>query len=89
VPEYSDFAVIILGLGAVFVGLLILIGVVSLISSILRRKQPAALPTSQSDTIVMLNGAQRQMMVAAIAASIATYIGTGIEGLRIHSIKKI
>jgi hypothetical protein len=37
----------------------------------------------------MLNGAQRQMMVAAIAASIATYIGTGIEGLRIHSIKKI
>lgn len=85
-PEYSDFAVIILGLGAVFVGLLILIGVVSLISSILRRKQPAALPTAQTG---MLNGAQRQMMVAAIAASIATYIGTGIEGLRIHSIKKI
>jgi len=88
-PEYSNFAVVVLGLGAVFAGLLILIGIVSLISSILRRKQSSEAVTNKADTPIMISGAQRQKMMAAIAAVIATYIGTSIEGLRIHSIKKI
>lgn len=94
--EISPWFVLLLGMGTVFVGLLAIILLTKLMSSVMAAKtQPAATPLPaqnapaapvQQNTFPI---ADRACFDAVVAAAIASYTGTKVSGLRIHSIKPL
>ena len=74
----SSALVMVLGMGTVFVGLIMLILLTKLMSAVIGKGAEQA-KAGISD---------RKAFDAAIAAAIATYMGNEPEGLRIHSIKR-
>ncbi len=97
IVNISGIEVLLLGMGVVFAGLVCLVVIIKLMSSIVRKldkievaveSQPVAqtAPVTQAVTGAIPN---KPEFVAAVSAAIATYMGTEIQGLRIHSIKKI
>ena len=81
----------LLGLGTVFVGLICLIFIIKLMGFVCgaaakKSPLPAAAPAKLAATDAIEN---RQQFVAAVAAAIATVLGTDVTGLRITSIKKV
>ena len=91
--EISPWFVLLLGMGTVFVGLLFIILLTKLMSSVMAAKtQPAATPLPAQNAPVQQNAfpiADRACFDAVIAAAIASYTGTKASGLRIHSIKPL
>lgn len=86
----SPFFVLILGLSTVFVGLFALILITKLMSFIyglFAKKETAAPAVSAAHTVE--SSEDRKLLDAVIAATIATYMGSDVKGLRINSIKKI
>ena len=89
----SPLFVLILGMVTVFFGLVCLILLTKLMSSLLNKKKadeaaPAAVkaaPVVQESCPI----ADRKLFDAVVAATIATYMGNAPEGLRIRSIKKV
>ena len=94
--EISNWFVVAMGLGTVFVGLICIIFISMLMSFICRgfvKNKPvekaapkapvAAAPTAQAEI------KNKQEFVAAVSAAIAEFSGCSAEGIRIHSIKKI
>lgn len=93
----------LVGLAVVFVGLVVLIAIVKLMSAICGlitgRRTEASGSVSSSDTEAervtadgnaqKLTGESRRELIAVISAAIAETIGTDAAGLRIKSIKKI
>ncbi len=83
---------ILLGLGTVFVGLIVLIFIIKLASAIIRsfeKKNKKAAPetaAADADAAVIPD---RGAVVAAVSACIATVMGADVAGLRIVSMKKI
>ena len=77
----------VLGMGTVFVGLIMLILLTKLMSAVIGKgkgaEQAKAAPVAAAAGI-----SDRKAFDAAIAAAIATYMGNEPEGLRIHSIKR-
>ena len=81
--------VILLGLGTVFVGLICLIFLIKLLSLIVakaQKKETAAAPVKAAANTPEPN---RQELVAACSAAIASVMGVGVQGLRILAIKKL
>lgn len=91
--ELNGFLVMLLGMGTVFVGLIILILLIMLMGAIMRKavKEPApAAPKAAAAPAAAQQGIQnRQEFVAAVSAAIAEDMGTEADGLRIKSIKKL
>lgn len=94
--EISPWFVLLLGMGTVFVGLLSIILLTKLMSSVMAAKtQPAATPLPAQNAPaapVQQNAfpiADRACFDAVVAAAIASYTGTKASGLRIHSIKPL
>ena len=89
--EYPWYSTILLGFGTVFVGLICLIFIIKLMSVLIQTmshkqveaKSAPVVPETAQETIP-----DRGAFAAAIAASIATVMGTDVSGLRILSIKK-
>lgn len=101
----DSLVVMIVGMAVVFLGLIILIGVVKLISLIYRAvvgknevdipasalNQPVYSPAKANAQLApsALTDAQRRETVVAISAAIAEAMGKPVLGIRIKSIKKI
>jgi len=87
--EYSNIFVCLMGMGTVFFGLIILILLTYLMSSLCRRgrKQPEvfASPSSEPQSAAP----DRLEMVAAVSAALAEELGTDVSGIRILSMKKL
>ena len=86
-PEW--YVVVLLGLGTVFVGLIVLIFIIKLMSAVLgsfnKEKAPAPVAAPAAAQPI----ANRGEFVAAVSAAIASAMGTDVSGLRILSIKKV
>lgn len=81
--------VCLLGIGIVFIGLLILVGVCSLMGVFFKNKQDApkavaAAPVQQAAPI-----ANKQELIAAVSAALAEELGEDVSAIRITSIKRI
>ena len=97
--EVNALFVLFLGMGTVFFGLVCLIFLTKLMSAVLKDKsQPpkAAAPVSSKPQAAAAQPADndlmhtdRKLFDAIIAASIASYCDGNMEGMRIHSIRKI
>jgi len=99
--EISPWFVLILGLGTVFLGLLSIILLTKLMSSVLgqkskkkpepEQKPSAAVPTvsDKAPQSAVCPIPDRGCFSAVIAAAIAAYTGTDAEGLRIHSVRPL
>ena len=94
--EPSVLLVCALGIGVVFVGLVLLVGIVKLMNAFFRQKNetaseaspeptPApAVPAVQSQPIE-----NKQELIAAICAAVAEENGTDISAIRVVSFKKL
>ncbi|MBR4634731.1 MAG: OadG family protein [Clostridia bacterium] len=98
----DPFVVMIVGMAVVFLGLIILIGIVKLVSFFCKlvfgeRKKsespaPAVAPSRSTSSPVAasnLTEAQRGELIAAISAAIAESMGRPVSGIRIRSIRKV
>lgn len=86
----SDLAVVLLGVGVVFFGLLTIVGFCALMGRIFRSVEegkktapPAPAPVCEPDP------AERGAILAAICAVIAEELGTDVTALRVRSFRKI
>ena len=89
--------VILMGICTVMIGLICIIIICTLISSIVKKfakpdvpvkasaPVPAAAPAASAQTAIPNRGE----LVAAIAAALAEELGTDVSAIRIHSLKKI
>ena len=86
----SNWFVVAMGIGTVFVGLICIIVLCYIMSALCR--QPAA-PVTNTAAAVPAAGESiipnRQAMIAAISAAVAEDMGTDMSGIRILSVKKI
>ena len=88
----STLITFLLGLGIVFIGLVALILIIKIMSAIMRaaskgksvpepvREAPAAVPEPEGN---------REEIIAAVSAAIATVMGESVNGIRIVSFKKV
>lgn len=87
----SSALVMLLGMGTVFVGLIMLILLTKLMSAVMGKgksaEQDKAAPAAAAAPAAGIS--DRKAFDAAIAAAIATYMGNEPEGLRIHSIRRV
>ena len=92
--------VMIVGMAVVFLGLVILIGVVKLVNLICRALFGEKKPKSSADPAPQpkqatrepsneLTDVQRGEIVAAISAAIAENMGKPVSGIRIRSIRRV
>ena len=95
--EISSLFVLLLGMGTVFFGLVCLIFLTKIMSFFIRKteKPIAAKPVSAAPVAAAavpagsISFGDRKLLDAIIAAAIATYDGTELQGLRIHSVKQL
>jgi sodium pump decarboxylase gamma subunit len=84
--------VVVLGIGVVFLGLVLLIGCVYLMNFLvekLSKKEEAKPATTESAPTVNDEIPNREELVAAVCAAIAEEEGTDITAIRVVSIKKV
>lgn len=84
----SSALVMVLGMGTVFVGLIMLILLTKLMSAVIGKGKGAEQAKAAPVAAPAAGISDRKAFDAAIAAAIATYMGNEPEGLRIHSIKR-
>lgn len=101
--EISPWLVMLLGMGTVFVGLTVLIGIVNLMGAIVRGKTdkaksvapaaatpvPAAPAVNAAPAVSAAPAVDRGQLDAVVGATIATYLGTEPEGIRINSMQQV
>ncbi len=92
----SDLSVVLLGLGTVFVGLIIIILICSLTGLIFSSaKKSEAEPAAQNIEAAPVQATPAQdipdrgQFIAAVSAAIAEDMGTDVSAIRIVSVKKI
>lgn len=87
----SELLIVLLGFGTVFVGLVCLIFIVKLYSFVCQRLtkgKKKAKPEAAAEAVVE-QGEDRQQLIAAVAAAVATVMGKDTQGIRILSFKKV
>ena len=92
----SEWFVILMGMGTVFVGLICIIIVCSIMSLIIRtteKSKPEVVGSNSTEpivpTIISTEIPDREKIVVAISAAIAEEIGEDAGAIRILSLKKI
>ena len=83
----DNWFVVVMGLGTVFVALILIIGLCWLMGLLLRDRKGAEKVEAQPAAPAAISN--RGELVAAIAAAVAEYSGTDASAIRILSIKKI
>lgn len=84
--------VVVLGIGVVFLGLVLLIGCVYLMNFLVEKfskKEEVKPATTESAPTVNDEIPNREELVAAVCAAIAEEEGTDITAIRVVSIKKV
>lgn len=85
--------VCLMGIGTVFVGLICIIIVCKIVSSIIRATEKAdvkkATMTTPANNTVSNEIPDKQRLIAAVSAVIAEELGTDVSALRIKSFKKL
>ncbi|MBE6984979.1 MAG: hypothetical protein E7434_05110 [Ruminococcaceae bacterium] len=84
----ENWFVVVMGLGTVFVVLILIIGLCCLLGMLCRERkdEPAqSAPAAQAEATIP----NRAELVAALSAAVAEYSGTDASALRIVSIKKL
>lgn len=100
VSASEALVVTVVGLGIVFIGLVLLIAIVKLIGTICKAafgekkagekaEKPAVKAPAKHVAASNLTEAQRGELVAAISCAIAENMGKPVSGIRIHSIRKV
>lgn len=79
----------LLGFGIVFVGLVILVFVIKLMAVCIRMAEKSKKAEPVKEIVSQEPEANHGELVAAIAAALATVMGKQVNGIRIHSIKKL
>lgn len=100
--DVSPWFVLALGMGTVFIGLIVIILLVKLMSALLKTENtaaasaaesnitaPACVPAQPAISQPKMPIADRACLSAVIAAAIASYTGTNAEGLRICRMKAL
>ena len=91
----SNWFVVAMGLGTVFVGLICIIFICKIMSffciKFAKTDKPAATIAKSGNPVSSAPEeiANKQEFVAAVSAVIAEQLGCGVEGIRIKSIKRI
>lgn len=90
---YSNLFVVLLGLGTVFVGLILIIFLCKVMSFFVRitessEKESAISPSSPLPA-TNTNIENKASFLAAVSAVVAEELGTDISNIRIHSIKRV
>ena len=86
--DYSIIFVCLMGMGAVFFGLVCLIGLTTLLGRVCGRLATVPAPAAVSSPVAA-PAVDQQEMIAAVSAAIAEELGTDITGIRILSVKKL
>ena len=93
--DYPIWLVCVMGMGIVFFGLICIIVLSSVMSAIIRltEKKKSAVDAPSSAHAVPQTAAmsldEKGRVVAAVSAAIAEELGTGVEAIRITSIKRV
>lgn len=89
--DMSNWFVVLMGIGTVFVGLICIIVLSYVMSAVCRTgsKQPVAAESAAAAPAKAESIPNRQAMIAAISAAIAEDLGTDLAGIRILSVKKL
>ncbi len=91
---YSTPFVVLLGMGTVFVGLILIIFLCKIMSFFVNitdktdnavKSTPASAPTPAPNNTIENKGS----LLAAVSAVVAEELGTDISNIRIHSIKRV
>ena len=89
----SVLLVTLLGVGVVFLGLTLLIGLVKLMNAFFDKKNtesaPVQTPVSTAPVAATTDIPNKQEIIAAVCAAIAEENGTDISAIRVISFKKI
>ena len=84
--------VCLMGMGTVFVGLICIIIVCTVVSSIIRLTEKKSADNSASLPALATQSEEipdRQRLIAAVSAALAEELGTDVSALRILSFKKL
>ena len=89
--EPSFLQVVVMGLVTVFVVLICLIILIKIMGSLMggRASAPAPAPVQAAAPAPAAAQPNKQQLVAAVSAAIAEDMGSGVEHIRIHSIRKL
>ena len=89
--EYPIWLVVVMGLGVVFVGLICIIIISSVMSAIIRliERNKAPETVSAPAPTAAMSPEEKGKFIAAVSSVIAEELGTGVEAIRITSIRKI
>ncbi len=87
----SNWFVVAMGIGTVFIGLACIIVLSYAMSTVVRKfaKAPAVTAAAAPAAPAVETIPNRQAMIAAISAAIAEDMGTDLSGIRILSVKKL
>ena len=94
-PEVSNIFVVLLGMGTVFFGLICIVILCSLMSSVVKMlvkpetktvQKPAAAPAAPSVNAPI---ADRQAIIAATCAVIAEELGEDVNNIKVVSFKRV
>ena len=86
-PEMSNWFVVVMGLGTVFVGLICIIIICKIMGLFFKRKSPKSDLSAKPVNNTPIEN--KQEIIAAVSAVLAEELGTDINALRIYSFKKI
>ncbi len=81
-----------MGIGTVFVGLILLIFVCKVMGLLVGNKSSETPAPAQAPVVAPVAEQpieNKQELIAAISAAVAEELGTDVSGIRIHSIKKL
>ncbi len=81
-----------MGIGTVFVGLILLIFVCKVMGLLVGNKSNETPAPTQAPVVAPVAEQpieNKQELIAAISAAVAEELGTDVSGIRIHSIKKL
>ena len=87
--EPANWFVVVMGLGTVFVVLILIIGLCWLMGLLLRDRKAPEEENAQPAPTAPAAISNRGELAAAIAAAVAEYSGTDASAIRILSIKKL
>ena len=85
----SNWFVVAMGIGTVFVGLICIVALSYLVSAVCRGMEKKTAPAAAPDVAAPAAIPNRQAMIAAVSAAIAEDIGADLSAIRILSVKKI
>ncbi len=92
--EYSNLFVVLMGIGTVFVGLIVLIFCCYVLGLLMKKNNnteeaKAVTPSPVATPVADARIENKQELVAAISAAVAENLGRDVSAIRILSIKKV